>query len=332
MNSNNAVAKSFKSPLFLVIAICFSVMFLLTLISVFTSEVGLGLVLGLIFLGVSTLCAWLLYATKFGSKKLKNLRLYIAFSKVMTTIAMVLVCIVSAILIAVCVILTAMGDIMKNEIVPMLEEEIKPQLVEMVDMMDKAKDEMGDIEEAFNEMPQELKDMYGLESPEDFEKLFDTVGGFASSILEVWDDVIAFLNTSFLTITIIVAIAVALIITAMAFVNAAFKKTSKYIKALAKDQNTDKKAPFIRLFIGAAFLAIGGLMVIGVDVLTGLNALVFAATIILFAIFFKEMNEARKEEAELAAAEAETTEAVEAPVVEETPVVEEVTVDTPAEE
>jgi len=80
-NTERAVAKSFKSPLFLVIAICFSVMFVLTLISTFVTALGLGLILGLIFLGVSTLCAWLLYATSFSSGKLKNLRLYIAYSR-----------------------------------------------------------------------------------------------------------------------------------------------------------------------------------------------------------------------------------------------------------
>jgi len=323
--ANTAVAKSFKSPLFLVIAICLSVMFVLTLISTFVGDMGLGLVLGLIFLGVSTLCAWLLYATKFGGGKVKNLRLYMAYSKVMTTIAIVLVSIVAALVVAGCIILTAMGDIMKNEIVPMLEDEVKPQLEAFVESMDMAEEEIGDLEQAFEDMPQEIKDMFNLQTAEDFKQLFEDYKEVPQQILDSWDDIINFLNTSFLTITIIVALVFALILMALTFVSSAFKRTSKYLKALGKDVNTDKKAPFIKLFIGGAFIAIGGLLVIGTDVIMGLNTLVYAATIILFAIFFKEMNEARKEEA------AELAAAVEAPV-EEAPVEETLVEEAPAEE
>ena len=79
---NNAATKSFKSPLFLVIAICLSVVFLATLITLFTADLGILLILSVIFSGVSSLCAWLLYATPFGPKKLKNLRLYMAYQKI----------------------------------------------------------------------------------------------------------------------------------------------------------------------------------------------------------------------------------------------------------
>ena len=247
---NNAVAKSFKSPIFLAIAICLSVVFLATLITLFTADLGILLILSVIFSGVSTLCAWLLYATSFGSKKLKNLRLYMAYQKIMTTIAIVLISIVGAIVLIGCIFLTLASDIIKNEIVPVLEQDVKPALQEIVDNMDELGQVAVDFEEAYNEMPQELKDMYGIKSPEQLEELVNRVSGLAKQALDSWDDIIDFLNTGFLMITIIVAIVFAVIITVLCLISSAYKRTSKYLKALADDVNTDKKAPFIKLFIG----------------------------------------------------------------------------------
>ena len=166
----HAAAKSFKSPLFLVIAICFSVMFVLTLVAVIATPAGLALTLGLIFLGVSTLCAWLLFATNVGKGKIKNLRLYIAYSKVMTTISIVLVSIVAAVVVAGCVILTAMGDIMRNELIPMLETEVKPQIEEIASTMEQMEQEMGNLEEMYEDLPAEFKDSLNLQSVEDLEQ------------------------------------------------------------------------------------------------------------------------------------------------------------------
>ena len=328
---NNAVAKSFKSPIFLAIAICLSVVFLATLITLFTAELGILLILSVIFSGVSTLCAWLLYATPFGPKKLKNLRLYMAYKKIMTTFAIVLVSIVGAVVLIGCIVLTLMGDIIKNDIVPMLEQDVKPALEEIVENMDELGQVDVDFEEAFAEMPQEIKDLYGIQSPEQLEELINSASGLAEAALGAWDEIIDFLNNGFIVLTVIVAIAFAVIITILCLISSAYKRTSKYLKALANDINTDKKAPFVKLFIGGGLVAIGGLIMIATDFISALSAIAAGATLILFAVFFKEMNEARKEEL---AAPAEGFTVDEAPAIEETPVVEEAPAaeEAPAEE
>ena len=309
---SNAVANSFKSVLFLVIAICFSVIFVATLVSVFTAANVIN-VLAVIFAGVSTLCAWLLYATKFTNKRLKNLRLYVAYSKVLTTISIVLVCIIGVVLIGGCVALTLASDMINEELVPVLEEDIKPMLEEIVKNADLAEEEIGDFEEAFNEMPDEIKEMYGIESAEEFKNLISDVKGIAEKALEIWDDIIKFLQTGFLTLTIIVAVVFVLLIVALSFVSKSLKKTAKYLKALSKDNYTDKTAPYITSFIGGAFIAIGGLVCFAFDAMTALAFIALAAVVILFAIFLKNMSAAvaaEREEMAAAAVEAAVAEAV----------------------
>jgi hypothetical protein len=309
-NANTAIARSFKSPMFLAIAICFSVIFVAVLIATFTMQLGIATILALIFSGVSTLCAWLLYATPVTKGKIKNLRLYIAYRKVMNTISIVLVSIFGAIIVAGCVVLGLMSDIIKEEIVPMLEDDVKPMLEEIVAASDELENEFADLEELYDEMPQEIRDLYGIDDPEELVNLVESFTGFAEDALEAWDDIIEVLNTGFMALAVAVAIVYVVIIVAMCFISSALKKTSKYLKAFAKNENTDRKAPFIVNFIGGGLAAIGGIVCLFINVWMGLSALVTAATVILFAIFFKQMNAARAEEA-LAAEEA-----VEAPAAE----------------
>lgn len=319
-----AVTKSFKSPLFLAIAICFSVVFVAIIITTLTMQLGIATILALIFSGVSTLCAWLLYATPTTKGKIKNLRLYIAYRKVMNTISIVLVSIFGAIIVVGCIVLGLMSDIIKEEIVPMLESDVKPMLEEVVASTNELENEVGDFREIYDEMPQEIKDLYGIDNPDDVVELFTNLRDFAEKALEAWDDIIEVLNTNFMSIALLAAVAYVVVIVAMCFISSALKKTSKYLKAFAKDENTNKKVPFIVSFIGGGFAAIGGIVCFAINVPMAISALVTAATVILFAIFFKQMNAARAEEALVAEA------AVEAPA-EET-VAEEATEEAATEE
>ena len=336
-DQNSAFAKSFKSPLFLAIAACFSVIFVAVLITLLTVEVGIGAILALIFSGVATLCAWLLYATPVTKGKLISLRLYMAYRKIMNTFAIVFVSIFGAIIVVACIVLGLMSDMIKEEIVPMLESDVKPMLEEMVASAELMEEELGDIADAYEAMPQELRDLYGIESPEDYVNMVNSTSEFAEKALEIWDDIIKVLETDFMTVAVIAAILYVVAIVGMWFISSAFKKTAKYIRALAEEKDAGKQAPFIVSFIGGGCAAVGAIVCIIFVPAMGISALVTAATPILFAIFFKQMNDARKEEALAAiAADAvvveETVEApaVEAPVVEEA--VAEETVEAPAEE
>ncbi len=345
-DQNSAFAKSFKSPLFLALAICLSVIFIAVIITTLTMELGAVTILALIFSGVSTLCAWLLYGTAVTKGKLIGLRLYLAYRKIMNTFAIIFVSILGAILVGGCIVLGLMSDMIKTEVIPMLESDVKPMLEELVNASDELEAEFEDLEEMYHEMPQELRDMYGIESAEEFVEMVSGITVFAETALEKWDDIIKVLETDFMSIAVIVAIVYVLVIVAMVFISSSLKRTSKYIRALAEGR--DRKAPFIVSFIGGGFAAIGAviLLVTGVSIPMGLSALVTAATVIVFAIFFKEMNEAKKQEAlDLVAADAVVEEevsfcaeeiAVEAPVeeapVEEAPVEEAPVEEAPVEE
>lgn len=301
-DQNSAFAKSFKSPFFLAIAACFSVIFIAVLIATITMELSALTILALIFSGVAALCAWLLYATPVTKGKLIGFRLYIAYRKIMNTFAIVFVSIIGALLVGGCIVLGLMSDMIKTEVIPMLEEDIKPMLEELVSSSEMAEEEIGDFEEAFRDMPQELKDMYGLESAEEFKEMLSNVKTFAQGALDAWDDIIKVLETDFMSIAVVVAILYVIVIVAMCFISSAFKKTSKYIRALAEGRDADKKAPFIVCFIGGGFAAVGAVVCMFFAPVMGISALVTAAMPIVLAIFFKEMNEARKDEALAAAA------------------------------
>ena len=336
--TNSAIAGSFKSPLFLAIAICFSIMFIAVIITTLTMNLGIASVLALIFSGVSTLCAWLMYATPFGNKKLKNLRLYIAYRKIMNTFAIIFVSIIGALLVAGCLVLSFMSDVIKNEIVPMLETEVRPLIGEVAQL-----DEKMDLESAEDmDLKAVLEALSGEEiTDEDYEDILaeieanagidleanvENVKGLIISVVDIanelsdpekWDAFIDVLETDFMMIAIVVAVAYVVIIIGMTFVSSASKRTSKYLKALSKDENTTRKAPYLVAFIGAGFVAIAGFACFLVSAIMAVSALVYATTLVLFALFFRQMKEDRAENA-LAAEAAPVVE----DVVEEAPAVE----------
>ena len=146
-DQNSAFAKSFKSPLFLALAVCLSVIFIAVIITTLTLGLGVAAILALIFSGVSTLCAWLLYGTAVTKGKLIGLRLYIAYRKIMNTFAIIFVSIIGALLVAGCVVLALMSDMIKTELIPVLENDVKPLL-----------SEIAKLDEAMNsEEPMDLK-------------------------------------------------------------------------------------------------------------------------------------------------------------------------------
>ena len=310
-DQNGAFAKSFKSPFFLAIAACFSVIFIAVLIASLTTELGLGVILAVVFSGVATLCAWLLYATPVTKGKLIGFRLYIAYRKIMNTFAIVFVSIIGAILVVGCVVLGLMSDVIKDELIPMLESDVKPMLEEVVNSSEMLEEEFEDIRD-ISLRRNSRENVYADELVEMVTEIKD----FAEIALEAWDDIIKVLETDFMSIAVVVAILYVIVIVAMCFISSAFKRTSKYIRALAEGKDADRKAPFIVCFIGGGFAAIGAVACMFFDPLMGISGLVTAAMPIVLAIFFKGMNEARKEEMMLAAVAVE--EETEALAVEET--------------
>ena len=323
-DQNSAFAKSFKSPFFLAIAACFSVIFVAVLITTITMQLGAATILALIFSGVATLCAWLLYATPVTKGKLIGFRLYIAYRKIMNTFAIVFVSIIGALLVGGCIVLGLMSDMIKEELIPMLEEDVKPMLEEVVNSSEMLEEEFEDIRDMYYEMPQEIRDLYGIESADELVEMVTGIKDFAEMALDAWDDIIEVLETDFMSIAVVVAIIYVIVIVAMCFISSAFKKTSKYIRALAEGKDADKKAPFIVCFIGGGFAVVGAVVCMFFAPVMGISALVTAAMPIVLAIFFKEMNEARKEEA-LAAASADAA-------VEEAPFLTEENIDAVVDE
>ena len=350
-DQNSAFAKSFKTPLFLVLAILVSLTFIAVVVTTLTMGLGLAAILALVFSGVATLCAWLTFGTAVTKGKLIGLRLYLAYRKIMNTIAMVFVIIFGAMIVAGAFVVASMSDMIEDELVPSLEE-ARPELEEFVDQREDLENEMDEVEDedyedAMEEMPEMLKTYYalmGIEDADDLkeasEKSMEFAFDGAEWMLDNWDDIIEFLEEDFMTLAIYVAAGYVFVIVAMCFISSSLKKTSKYIRALAEGRFGKKKAPFIVSFIGGGLAAIGGVVLIVFNVpFMGISALLTAATVILFAIFFKEMETARKNEIDDMIQETAAPVApVEAAPVVETPVEEEIyveiapVVEAPAEE
>ena len=91
-NTKNLIAKQLKSPIFLVVAILFSVMFASNAISMITGGIGsiLGGILPFIFMLIATIGLWKAYVGKDLPKALRQASIYDAYTRVMHTIAIVL--------------------------------------------------------------------------------------------------------------------------------------------------------------------------------------------------------------------------------------------------
>ena len=91
-NTKNLIAKQLKSPIFLVVAILFSVMFASNAISMITGGIGsiLGGILPFIFMLIATIGLWKAYAGKDLPKALRQASIYDAYTRVMHTITIVL--------------------------------------------------------------------------------------------------------------------------------------------------------------------------------------------------------------------------------------------------
>ncbi len=186
------LSKSFRTPLFMAIAICFSVVSVATLILVLTSDFDLISILALVLSIFSTVYAWLLYAGHSSNKNIKNLRLYLVYSRVINTILLVAVSIIAVALLIACISLSIMIDKIDNELVPVIENEIKP-LLENIAENDGQPDGMEvDLEKIYNELPQDVKDSFGIRNVEDLESLIAENSQYAEGLLYGWDEIIYF--------------------------------------------------------------------------------------------------------------------------------------------
>lgn len=306
--TTGAIASSFKSTLFMVIAILLSVISAASLISL-CIEFSIITLLSLAFVAVSTIFAWLLFAGTFSNAKVKYLRLYMAYSKIMNTIAVVFACILVAVLLIGCIVLNLVSDVLTEELVPMLENDIKPTIEEIVEHKDEIDNvDTDELEDMLEELPEEVKDMLDIESIEDLQQMYSDFGDAAETILEYWDSIINFLSSGFVILTVIVAIVGGIFIAALILIGKAYKSTSKFLRALAENNDTERKAPYVMLFIGGALIAIGGIASFSTSVIGAISSLAEAAMLIIFALFFKELVAARNS-ARLAAEANDTCEA-----------------------
>ncbi|MBQ4090989.1 MAG: hypothetical protein IJC64_01595, partial [Clostridia bacterium] len=258
------------------------------------------------------------------------LRLYMAYSNVINKIVLSFIYAIGGVLLVGCLILTLVGDIMTDTIIPALEQSVKPVLEQVIEYAGEFENmSLEEFDEflAQSDLSREQLKTYGieLEGIEDIQALFGSLAIVSGVVLGFWDQAISFLSTRFYIITIMVAVAYAVAIVAYIFMGKAYKNTSKYLKVLASDPDTNKKAPFITLIIGGAFIAILGIAMLESNVFLGLAKLVESAVIIMLAVLFRQMKRSKPEP--IAAAE----NIEEAPAAEAT-ADEVITENTPAEE
>jgi len=219
---------------------------------------------------------------------------------------------------------------MTDTIIPALEQSVKPVLEQVIEYSGEFENmSLEEFDEflAQSDLSREQLKTFGieLEGIEDIRELFGSLTTIAESALDVWPHIVDFLSTKFYIITVIVAVAYAVAIVAYIFMGKAYKNTSQYLKVLASDPDTNKRAPFITLIIGGAFIAILGIAMLESNVFLGLAKLVESAVIIMLAVLFRQMKRSKPEP--IAAAE----NIEEAPAAEAT-ADEVITENTPAEE
>ena len=311
------ISKGFSSPLFLVIAIVFSVILIATAISSATTimsvmellegtdmpdevpvleiilgTISLPAVLAIAFLIASTACAWILFAKGYGKASTMGVRLHLAYSKIMNTIAIVFVSIIGASLVAGCFVLALVSE-NAADMVEELEDDLKPALEEMIEYKNTLQNSEEEFEKLFAEMDEETRANLNFESVEDFKKMILDVGELAEDVYASWDDIMSFLRDGFMTLAIAVACAYVLTIVALCIVSSALKKSSKYFRALSENEFTERKVPGASLYVGGSICAIGGIVALLLAPIVGIIWLLQGALLILLAVFFKQLKNSR---------------------------------------
>jgi hypothetical protein len=141
------------------------------------------------------------------------------------------VSIIGAIIVAGCLVLSFMSDIIKNDLIPVLENDIKPllgQVAELDELLNSEDVEEGEVDlkailealsgeelsdREYQEILDEMEYNAGVDLEENAEAIAATMATIASiaedlNDPEKWDSFIAILETDFMMIAIIVAIAV----------------------------------------------------------------------------------------------------------------------------
>ena len=341
------MAKSFGSPLFLVIAIFISVISALTLAAWIANPVDVLSLLGFIFSSLSGMFAWFLYGGLFGESKVRSLRLHFAYSKVINTITLVLVSSVGAIILAVCLILSLMSGVIKDTVVPKLEQDIKPLLEQALEYGDKMGEfAMEDVDAMLEDVGitrQELA-KFGVEinDVEDVKRAVAKAAELADPILENWDDIMEFLTQGFAMLTIIVAVVYVFAIVALALMGGAYNRVCIYLKGLGGNKRAaKKKAPFVILFIGGTLsFAFGCTLLALRSPISAVAKIIEGGVFVMLALFFKQLKsdmaseKASEEIADVQGAVLAESEpmAEQQPMAQEAPAEEAPTEEAPAEE
>lgn len=293
---------SFRTPIFIVVAICLSVVCIANLLGVIISAGSLVPMLSLVFFAISTVCAWLLVAGKCTDKRIKTFGIFASFSSVINTIVLVLACLAGAVLIIACVFFMIVGGVVKETVVPMLNQEIRPMLVELAAHAEEI-EESGldytyteqDLAEFKEQFSPEAAAILGISDVQDLQESVRDMGRHAGKALLIIDLITETLEKSLVSLTVKVTLSVAAVIVCLVLIKKGFKKTAAYLKTVSKGLKPDKAPPSVSLYIAGALLLICGVAYAFLDLFSGIALVAEAIALIFLAVLFRSVTSAQAE-------------------------------------
>ena len=310
----------FRSPVALIIAICFSVITLVAAVSIglgafnvfvkpdnsavsVTYSIDLGAMLTLVFSALSTAFAWVLYAGKMSRGKIGAYRLYVGYAKVMNGFVMVAVIFIGLALIIGSFTIAAMQNMLKDFMV----ETARPMIDDAIEAREELLAGADAINDLYEDFPQEYKDLLNINDVEKFESFFrdGDIWTVIYRVDENWDKIMNVLEFNFWIIGVLALCGYVVLIVFVAIIGKSLKKTARYLRALSRDEDEEAAAPGAVAYVGGVLLILLG---ISEAIAVGLAGAVTAVTGLALFLLALNLNKLKKQRTEARVAAEQATE------------------------
>lgn len=296
-SSNIDAKKYFRSPLFLIAAILISLIPVAIIARIWFSGVGIVLLLGLIFSIISTVFVWMVYAGKSEIKKVKKFCRIMSYTRLLSTLVTIGFIALASILVIGLFIGAAAGSAGLYDFAETLENQVKP-FIQGMKVPDGEFDEfVAQHPDAFASSNILVRGFWiGVNDVADLRAFMDRWSVVSSYLVIVVDGAIALAKNNLWVFTLITTFVMALIATAMCFVNSALKKTVRQLQILSVGINGFRKSHALAICIGGTALVLTGLAMVFFEPILAVAPLLLGSVLYVFAMIFSDVNYEKNEE------------------------------------
>lgn len=296
-NSNIESKKYFKTPLFLVTAILFTLIPIAIVARIVMGGVGFILLLGLLFSIISAVHAWLVFAGKCEIKKVKKYCRILSYTRFLNTLITIAFITVASILAIGLIIGSVSGDAALFNFADTLEYNVKP----FIQGLSLSSEELDELIASNADLLTPAKILekgiwLGVNDAADLKVFMQRWSVVSSYILVVLDDIIALARNNLLVFSLIATGALTLVAVAMCFVNNALKKAVRQMLVISTGIKGFGKGHRFAVCAGGTVLVLTGIAMFLFDPILAAVPILLGTVLYFFAMIFGDIKFEKTEE------------------------------------